>query len=107
MTFPGLADFSDAGSLAAVLSLMRGPPYPYRIAITDETVRIEGRGRVLRALLPSRSCDIDELVSARLRGTLVILYLPNDAWWSVSSMSKSKKIISELRSRGVPVAQDA
>jgi hypothetical protein len=46
-------------------------------------------------------------VSARLRGTLVILYLNNDAWWTFSSMTQCRKIMRELEARGVPTTQDA
>ena len=107
VAFRGYAEFSDAGVFVAILWFtLRGPPYPYRMVITDTAVRIEGR-RVPRAILPSRSCEIDELVCARLRGTLVILYLSNDKWWTLSTVTKGKKIVRELKSRGVTITQDA
>jgi transposase len=78
----------------------------FRLVITDDTVLVEGRWRALRSLLPSRRCDLDKLASARLRGTLVILYLPNDEWWSVSSGMRCTKIMRELESRGVRTTRD-
>jgi hypothetical protein len=107
VSFPGLPEFSDATRFGALLWLgLRGPPYPFRLVITDSAVRIEGRGRVLRALLPARCRALQDVVSARLRGTLVILYFRNDAWWTFSSMMRCRKIIRELEQRGVPTTQD-
>jgi hypothetical protein len=102
--FRGVVEFSGEGPTVAMLSFTFFPFY--RLVISDDSVRVEGRWRLLRSLLPSRSCDLDKLVSARLRGTLVILYLPNDEWWSVSSGMRSTKIMRELESRGVSTTRD-
>ncbi len=77
------------------------------MVITDAMIRVEGRGRTLRAILPSRSCALDKVCSARQRGTLVILYLPDDEWLTFPSLTKCRQIMSELKSRGVPTTQDA
>jgi hypothetical protein len=102
--FRGVVEFSGEGPAVAMLSFTMFPCY--RLVIADDTVRVEGRWRLLRSLLASRSCDLDKLVSARLRGTLVIVYLPNDEWWSVSSGMRCTKIMRELESRGVPTSRD-
>ena len=103
--FRGVVEFSDESPVLALLSLTWFPLC--RLVVTSDAVRIEARWRLLQSLLPSRTCDLDTLVSARLRGTLVLLYLPNDEWWSVSSGSRSTKIMGELESRGVSTTRDA
>ena len=98
-------EFSNETPVFAAVSFL-GPAL-YRIVVTDTELRIEGRWRPLRALMQPRTCSLDEIESARLRGTLVILYLPRDEWWSISTATKAQKIIGELESHGVQVARDA
>ena len=107
VAFPGLAEFSDAQGLGALLWLtLHGPPYLYRLVISDSTVRIEGRWRLLRTALPSRSCAIADLLSAQMRGTLVIIHSSGGVWWSFSTASKGPTILHELEARGVPTSVD-
>ncbi len=82
-----------------------GPPGFFRTVIADTELRIEGRWLPLRVLLPSRHCHLSDLVSARLRGGLVILYFADDQWWSMWSF-KAERILRELESRGVPTTRD-
>ena len=78
----------------------------WRISIDDTHLRIEARWKPLRALLRHRELGLDEIRSARLRGTLVILYLEPDDWWSISTVSKAEKIMKALEARGIPVTRD-
>jgi hypothetical protein len=79
----------------------------WRISIGDTYLRIEGRWKPLRVLLQRRELRLDQIQSARLRGTLVILQLDADEWWTISTVSKAEKIMSALEARGVPVSRDA
>src|SRR5690349_10803575 len=74
----------------------------HRLVITDENVRVEARWRFLNHVLTPRSTGLAHVASARLRGTLVILYLVGDEWWSVSAGMKCEKLMRELEARGVP-----
>ena len=103
--FRGIVEFSGESPVVAALSATWFPLY--RLVITDDVVRVEGRWRLLRSFLPSRRSALDALASARLRGTLVLLYFPNDEWWSISAGMKCTKIMRELESRGIPVTRDA
>ena len=105
MSFRGIVEFSGESPVVAALSVTWFPVY--RLVITDDTVRIEGRWRLLRSFLPTRRSSLDALASARLRGTLVLLYFPNDEWWSISAGVKCTKILQELESRGILVTRDA
>ena len=103
--FRGIVEFSGEGPIIAALSATWFPLY--RLVISDEMVRVEGRWRLVRSVLPSRQHDLDALASARLRGTLVLLYFPKDEWWSINAGMKCTTILRELESRGVPVRRDA
>ena len=103
--FYGAAEFPCRIRLLLAWLQTGGPPGFFRLVITDTDLRIEGRWRVVRELLPSRACRLSDLVSARLRGGLVIFYVPNGEWWSMWSF-KAEQIIQELELRSVPVTRD-
>ncbi len=105
--FHGYPEFSDgSGLLLAALATWRLHPAPFRLGITNTTVSIDGRWRFVRPLFPSRRIGLNELGGARLRGTLILLDLPNDEWWSFSTTTQYKKIAHALRARGVSVTED-
>jgi hypothetical protein len=104
-SFPGVAQFSDGGLFVAALSATYFPCY--RLVITDDTIRLEGRWRLLRAVLPSRSRRLDEVVSARLRGTFLIISLPRDEWWTLSAGRRSTRIMKQFESRGIQTVRDS
>lgn len=105
VTFYGAAEFPSRMRLVLAWLQVGGPPGFFRMVITETDLRIEGRWLPLRALLPARRCRLSDLVSARLRGGLVILYFTDDQWWSMWSF-KAEQILRELGSRGVPTTRD-
>ena len=105
VSFCGVVQFSDNGLVAAVLSAT-GFPF-YRLVISDDSVRVESRWRLLGPLLPTRSSALAKVVSARLRGSFIIVNLPDDAWWTIGHTGiKSTAIMRELEVRGVAVTRD-
>jgi hypothetical protein len=103
-TFRGVVQFSDANLITSALSAVEFPLF--RVVITDEAIRVEGRWKVLRSVLESRSYDLGVVTSARLRGTFIILYLRDDDWCTVSSGLRCTQIMRELEARGVPTTRD-
>ena len=107
VVLPCDVEFSDAGWFEPVLWLQRGAPHVYQVSISETEVSVEGRGRLLRAILPSRSSMLLDVESVELRGRLVVLRLTNGTWWTMSAMTKktSTNIVSELKARNVPIAE--
>jgi len=101
----GNVEFSGESALYAWVAF--GSLALWRISIGDTSLRIEGRWKPLRVLLHPRELRLDQIRSARLRGTLVIIDLGDDDWWTISTVSKGEKIMSALAARGVPVSDDA
>jgi hypothetical protein len=101
--YNGFAEFSDA-RFAAALWLFWRLPSPYRLVITDGSVLIEARWGWLRSLLSTRSRDLREMETARLRGTLVLLTFADGA--SFSTALHCRNIIEALESRGIAVMID-
>jgi len=64
VTFYGNAEFPSPMRL--VLAWLHGPPGLFRMVITDTDLRIDGRWRPVRVLLPIRRCRLSDLASARL-----------------------------------------
>jgi hypothetical protein len=102
--FHGVVQFSDGSLVASAISAMQFPCY--RLIFTDDSVRVEARWSAWRFILPSRSCELGQVISARLRGTFIIVSLPEDEWWTVSSPMRSTQIMREFESRGVPTTRD-
>lgn len=105
VVFKGAAEFPSPVRLLLAWFQTNGPPGLFRLVLTETDLRIEGRWLPLRAVLPTRRCHLEELVSARLRGGLVIFYLPNDEWWSIWSF-RAETLIRELELRGVSATRD-
>jgi hypothetical protein len=105
MRFRGVVQFSESGFMVTALSTTYFPFY--HLVITDHAVRIQSRWRCLERLLPSRSCPLSEVVSARQRGTFIIVHLPDDEWWTIGHTGlRATSIMREFESRGVSVTRD-
>jgi hypothetical protein len=108
-TFHGAAEFTSRARLplAWLQTWFHTTVAPdlFRIVITDTDLRIDGRWRSVRALLPSQSCKLSDLVSATRRERLVVLKFRDDEWWSVAS-AKAEQIIRALEAREVRVTID-
>jgi hypothetical protein len=103
IAFAGCVEFSNETPLFAWVSSSFAF---YRLVISDSDVAVEGRWRPLRKLIQTSRCTFPDLQCARLRGTLIILYLPHDEWWSISRVTKGAAIIRELEARGVRISVD-
>ena len=101
--YKGYAQFSDESRASAAFWLMWRNPAPHRLSITDRQVIIGARWSWLRPLLPTRSRDLSEVETARLRGLLVLLNFRDGSWWSFVTSLHSRRIIAALESRGVAV----
>lgn len=102
--FHGNVEFSNEGPLYEAVAF--GAIGRWHISISDTCIHIEARWKPLQAVLQPRELRLDEIRSARLRGTLVILYLDADEWWSISTASRGEKIMQLLETRGIPVQRD-
>jgi hypothetical protein len=104
LRFRGNVEFSGESPFYAAVAF--GALAMWRISIDETHLRIEGRWKPLRTLLRQRELRLDDVRSARLRGTLVILNLQADDWWTISTVSKAEIIMKALEDRGVPVTRD-
>jgi hypothetical protein len=102
--FRGNVEFSNESPLYAAVAF--GAVGRWRISISDTHISIEARWTLLRPLLQPRELRLDEIRSARLRASLVILYLDADQWWSISTATKGERIMQLLERRGIPVSRD-
>ena len=102
--FRGNVEFSNESPLYAAFAF--GAVGRWRISISDTHICIEARWKPLQALFQRRELELGEIRSARLRGTLVILYLDADEWWSISTASKGERIMESLATRGIQVSRD-
>ena len=103
--YKGFAQFSDS-RVSTALDLLLRSPGPYRLIISDRQVLIDARWRWLRPLLSTRSRDLSDVDTARLRGLLVLLNFRDGSWWSFSTTLHSRRIIEALKIRGVAVLID-
>jgi hypothetical protein len=101
--FPCDLTLSDAGRLEPLLWLQRGTPHLYRLCLLGDEATVEGRGRVLRTILPSRSRMLSDIESAEESGRSVYLRFTDRAWWTIETAHSGAKIIDELGARGVPI----
>jgi hypothetical protein len=101
--FPCDVEFSDAGWSEPVLWLQRGTPHLFHLSLTDSSATVEGRGRVLRAILPSRSRRLSDIESAEKNGRVVYLRFADGAWWTLDTLHHAAAIIDALVARSVPL----